>query len=289
MFSSSGTAIMRAMESKRFSLAILACVIIVVILYKHLTNEPNSEMDSQTKSTKMTLNELSGREEFDELLLAYARDVMIEPSSRDVPYFLDGTNNKDHSGLNYTQIFTTLLKNKTNGFFVDCGSFDGEHGSVSMSFEADHNWSGLLVDASPMSLQKILLKSRKAWFAPTCMSPERKSMMVSFEEQGMQSHITKDEKKATGPVVRSLCLPFHTLMKALGVSKVDLFNLDVEGNELPILKTIDFNLVQIDAMTIEHYNNNENDRNEIKRIMQENGFKFLGQNGFDFMFIHSRV
>ncbi|CAB3364701.1 Hypothetical predicted protein [Cloeon dipterum] len=79
------------------------------------------------------------------------------------------------------------------------------------------------------------------------------------------------------------------MMKALGVSKVDLFNLDVEGNELPILKTIDFNLVQINAMTIEHYNNNENDRREIKRIMQENGFKFLGQNGFDFMFIHSRV
>ncbi|CAB3364700.1 Hypothetical predicted protein [Cloeon dipterum] len=245
--------------------------------------------DHDEQEERQKFDDLNGRGEQDELLLTYARDVMIEPSSRHVPYFMDDSSPRDFSGLNYNEIFSTLLKNKKNGFFVDCGAFDGEHGSVSMGFERDFNWTGLLVDAGPSGIQKIMMKSRKAWFAPTCMSTQRKSMIVTFEERGMQSRIAQGGSDHTGPVVRSLCLPFHTMMQAMGVSKVDLFNLDVEGMELPILKTIDFNLVPVDAMVIEHFNNNETVRNEIKRIMEENGFRFYLENTYDYLFIHSRV
>ena len=41
-------------------------------------------------------------------------------------------------------------------------------------------------------------------------------------------------------------------MKALGVQKIDMFSLDVEGGEFDVLKTIDFNKLDIETFVIEH-------------------------------------
>jgi len=41
------------------------------------------------------------------------------------------------------------------------------------------------------------------------------------------------------------CFPFFSLMSALNVSTVDYFSLDVEGNELDVLKTIPFDSIFI--------------------------------------------
>ena len=42
-----------------------------------------------------------------------------------------------------------------------------------------------------------------------------------------------------------LCLPFFSILEAMGNPTVDYFSLDVEGSELPILKTIPWDLVKI--------------------------------------------
>ena len=44
---------------------------------------------------------------------------------------------------------------------------------------------------------------------------------------------------------KALCLPFFSVLLALGNPAVDYFSLDVEGAELPILKTIPWHKVQI--------------------------------------------
>ena len=44
---------------------------------------------------------------------------------------------------------------------------------------------------------------------------------------------------------QALCLPFFSVLLALGNPTVDYFSLDVEGAELPILKTIPWHKVQI--------------------------------------------
>jgi Methyltransferase FkbM domain len=41
------------------------------------------------------------------------------------------------------------------------------------------------------------------------------------------------------------CIPITTLMLALNVTHVDYFSLDVEGNEMDVLRTIDFDTFDI--------------------------------------------
>ena len=39
-----------------------------------------------------------------------------------------------------------ILKRKRNGFFIECGAFDGEDFSNSLFFELHRNWTGLLIE-----------------------------------------------------------------------------------------------------------------------------------------------
>ena len=44
---------------------------------------------------------------------------------------------------------------------------------------------------------------------------------------------------------KALCLPFFSILLAVGNPQVDYFSLDVEGSELSILKTIPWEQVKI--------------------------------------------
>ena len=48
------------------------------------------------------------------------------------------------------------------------------------------------------------------------------------------------------------CFSFGAMMAALNVNRVDYFSLDVEGGEVPVLKTINWNDVYIDVIGIEY-------------------------------------
>ena len=54
-----------------------------------------------------------------------------------------------------------------------------------------------------------------------------------------ERHYTGDGQSKT------LCLPFYSVLLAVGNPIVDYFSLDVEGAELPILKSIPWNRVDI--------------------------------------------
>ena len=54
--------------------------------------------------------------------------------------------------------------------------------------------------------------------------------------------LPKDNKSKQDPnkVVNINCLPFKAILNSLNRTEIDYFSLDVEGNELDILKTIPF-------------------------------------------------
>lgn len=46
------------------------------------------------------------------------------------------------------------------------------------------------------------------------------------------------------------CVPFYSVIKALGNPTIDFMSLDIEGTELQVLKTIPFNQVDIRVSSI---------------------------------------
>ena len=69
------------------------------------------------------------------------------------------------------------------------------------------------------------------------------------------------------------CLPASSLLKALNVSHVDLFILDVESVEEKILDIFPYNEITVDIWVIEHSGDNE-DQNFV-RDMVRRGYYYL--------------
>ena len=70
----------------------------------------------------------------------------------------------------------------------------------------------------------------------------------------------KKRLKNENPIDREVsvpCFSLNTIMKALGLKKIDFFSLDVEGGEYDVLKTIDFNKLDIETFAIEHNGRSE--------------------------------
>ena len=56
-----------------------------------------------------------------------------------------------------------IIGDKKNGFFLEVGAYNGISESVSLRFENDLNWRGLLIEPNPLHF-KYLLKNRPKIF-----------------------------------------------------------------------------------------------------------------------------
>jgi len=71
------------------------------------------------------------------------------------------------------------------------------------------------------------------------------------------------------------CFPLSDILAAIGVNHVDFFSLDVQGAELPILKTIDFEAIRIDLIMLQVFDSDATKknamRNAVKALFQQTG------------------
>lgn len=219
-----------------------------------------------------------GMAQEDEELIAAIRAHHIYPPSI-LPYNLV-TKHGDTS-VGQAQIIRELLKDKRNGMFVECGALDGETRSNTLTLEKDLGWTGVLVEADPETLKTLLAKNRKAHTVGNCLSVASETMNVTYKTNFNVGHIANLHASATnnnaGKMKNLLCLPFYSLMRALEISHVDYFSLDVEGNELQVLKTIPFDKIDISTLSVEYSHigksHGEGSRHELVTFMKSNGYK----------------
>jgi Methyltransferase FkbM domain len=137
-----------------------------------------------------------------------------------------------------------------------------------------------------------LAADRKAWTTPACISMSAQvELEVKFLAHGMVGGYGTERfgagntftfEKAKNPYVydvKANCFPLNTMLDAIGVGRVDMFSLDVEGAELQVLETIDFDRVSIGLFIIEHNGAAE----AIHALLVPKGYRRVesidGQNG----------
>ncbi|CAL8128894.1 unnamed protein product [Orchesella dallaii] len=176
-----------------------------------------------------------------------------------------------------TELVLKLLHNKSNGFFIEAGANDGEFLSNSLPLEVYHDWSGLLVEADPAPLQRLLSKRRKAWVAGCCLSPFNNSVKINMVTHKEWNGIGNIPSLFKGVVKKGdfsdpfevQCFPLYSLLLAIGRTEVDYLSLDIEGAEYEVLKTIPFDKVSINIISVEF---NKKSRDIIK-LLHKHGYK----------------
>jgi FkbM family methyltransferase len=155
----------------------------------------------------------------------------------------------------------------SRGFFVDVGAYDGTTGSNTVFFERERGWKGICVEPLPGPFAK-LSESRCA-VALNCAVGERNGeadfvavrgyaeMLSGLESQLDRRHITRIEGEVAchGGATELVTIAVRRLDEILAehdVREIDLLSVDVEGAELAVLRSIDFDTTIVVALAVEN-------------------------------------
>ena len=202
-----------------------------------------------------------------EVMSTIINKVYLDPPS-EKPYFFSVNPPVLNGQTGVPKIIDKLLRGKQNGFYIESGALDGEYLSNSLFFELKRNFTGLLIEPDVFSYKKLLNKNRKAYSINACYSLTGYPTLVDFKtvsgypELGSIQKLdgTRNSNEASAKQLQigsmkesrnALCLSFYSILLALGNPVVDYLSLDIEGAELPVLKTIPWHRVHIKVLSIE--------------------------------------
>ncbi|XP_020290568.1 uncharacterized protein LOC109858082 [Pseudomyrmex gracilis] len=287
-----------------FLIALIFCIIVIIFFTRHSmvhkrqnTTERDTYLDDVSedllKTVLQTWYNFSGGEEwynkknisalnssaFQHLLTDMRQKWIIWNHNPNESYVLREPSVEDPS-MGQSTAIREILNDKKNGFFIECGAYDGETRSNTLFLERFNGWTGLLIEADPINFTKMLRKNRRAYLSPTCLGVIEKPVVASFLMARNVGRLHEPENTTvtnspdvayTGEHTRVQCFPLALYIAALGIKTVDYFSLDVEGSEIDILETIPFQAVDIKTMSVEYIHNAKGQKYLIK-MMEQRGY-----------------
>jgi FkbM family methyltransferase len=182
-----------------------------------------------------------------------------------------------------------FYKNKTNGFFIEIGAYDGVLYSNTYLLERDYGWKGICVEPIPERFEKLVLNRPNSICSDNAVYNES-NLEVVFDiahNEEMLSGIsdTIDRHKAAVDINKTQIIvktiSFNDLLERCNApSFIDYLSLDTEGSELEILKSLNMQKYCFGLIHIEH-NGVEPKRTEIRQLLTSNNYDFIGENQID--------
>ncbi|XP_053397058.1 protein Star-like [Mercenaria mercenaria] len=234
-----------------------------------LENINYKDMISKLNRDKVAFN--------DRTLISVLQKYYLEPPSM-LPYNLSHPEIQNPSP-GQTQFIDEYLNQKRNGFYVDCGAFDGEHLSNSLFLEQYRNWTGIIIEPNPTTYALLRQKHRKAYSLNACLSTKKYPSLELFTtgKKPVRGRVVDDRykmKNSAEQLVEVQCFPLYTILLATGLMNIDYFSLDVEGAERGALGTIPWDKLNLKMFSIEH-NKWEGGKQDLKRYMETKGYDFV--------------
>jgi FkbM family methyltransferase len=162
--------------------------------------------------------------------------------------------------------------NKFNGTSLECGAFDGLLDSSTKFFEENYNWKTINIEPFP-HIFKNLEKNRPASIniEIALSNKEEIAIFKNYKHptlgynwgNGSMNHTNEHLKELDQLCGKNNCVElaincktYSQIIKELNIEKLDLFVLDVEGNELNVIDGMIGCDVLPDVFVIEHGHRN---------------------------------
>jgi FkbM family methyltransferase len=170
--------------------------------------------------------------------------------------------------------------------FLQIGAFDGEGDDDLRELITRHCLRGVLVEPQPAAFarlqqtyhdqpQVVLLQSaiaEKQGTRPLYCQRGHASMAASFDREHLKRHGIRDGEIETQNV------ECHTVMSALAAAQldsVDLIQIDAEGYDWPIIRSIDFSALRPTILRFEYRNMPHRDADECLEFLASHGYRFV--------------
>ena len=194
-----------------------------------------------------------------------------------------------------------FFKNMRGGFFVDVGAHDGINCSNTYFYEKELGWNGICIEPYPRIFKELEKNRRCSCIeAAICNETSEKpfleisgysEMISGLVETYDPRHLTRISNEVRDTNGKTNIINVQTkrlkdIFEEHNVKEVHYLSIDTEGAELEVLKSIDFNKVNIHIIDIE--NNYDDTFSVIKTFLESNGFKHAFPISFDQIFINSK-
>ncbi|GHT82959.1 hypothetical protein FACS1894137_02910 [Spirochaetia bacterium] len=187
------------------------------------------------------------------------------------------------------------FKGKRTGFYIDIGANDGISINNTYVFE-QLGWTGVCIEPLPDTFEQ-LKKNRKCDCYNVAIADQSGNKIDFLKACGMETwsglksqmsdvhkkHIINSRKKIE--VIKVKTLTFNDLMDNYeGITFIDFMSIDVEGAEMSILETIDFNKYRFGLLIIENAEDHPGDGEKMKKFMLDKGYTVFFELEFDIVF-----
>jgi FkbM family methyltransferase len=178
-----------------------------------------------------------------------------------------------------------LLKNPRLTF-MQIGAFDGVGDDDLQTLIKTHQLRGVLVEPQPRAFAKLQQTYRsqpnvmllQAAIAEEdgvrelyCRRDEA-SMVASFDREHLRKHGIH-ETEIVAEKVR--CLTIHSALAAAGLHNVDLMQIDAEGYDWPIIRSIEFTKLRPRILRFEYSHMSSRVADECLTLLASHGYRFL--------------
>ena len=168
--------------------------------------------------------------------------------------------------------------NYRDGFFIELGAMDGLIYSNSYFYETVLNWKGILIEPSRLYNSLIINRPNCHNFNYAISEIEGEVEFIGEGALGGMTH-TMDDKHRKGwkldvkSSFKVKSIPISKILEGVKVKKVDLFSIDVEGGELEVLKTFNWD-IPVYIVLIEMAKHDLVKDDECRDFLSKKGFEF---------------
>ena len=172
-------------------------------------------------------------------------------------------------------------------FFIQVGAYDGLEADHLHALIRRHHWRGILVEPQPeafRSLQTNYQGEEGLQFFNVAIGPQNGSIAI-YTRRGASVPIASVNRRLlvkpghSAQEITSIEVPCWTLDRLLeeasAPASIDLLQIDTEGYDCEILRSIDFLRVRPKIIRYEHALLSERQRNECIRLLGEQGYLML--------------
>jgi FkbM family methyltransferase len=173
--------------------------------------------------------------------------------------------------------------NYRDGFFIELGAMDGIRYSNTLFFEQQLGWKGVLIEANNEQYLNLIKNRPNCYnFNYAISENDGEVEFIGYGAVGGMVHTMTDEHKYGWNLDKTKSYkvkssPIRKVIENLNIDKVDLFSIDVEGGELEVLKTFDWNIpVYIICIEMAHHytESGQIKVQEYRNFMKTKGFEF---------------
>jgi len=196
-----------------------------------------------------------------------------------------------------------LLKEKRYGTYLDVGCFHPIRQNNTYLFHR-LGWKGINIDLNPLTIELFNIARPDDINICVAISKTKGFKDLFFDnELSSLNTINRNHtlflKKAFNNInLKKRKVKTNTLTNILNkfkINKIDFMNIDIEGNELEVLKTLNFNKIDIKVICIEivnyevYSNKIRINKNKIFNILKKNNYILKFKTFVNYIFVKNEI